>query len=86
MASQKISDDRICSLNDKESADGNFTLYWMQQSQRAEHNHALEFAIRRANELQTRLLVAFVIADEYPDANLRHFQFMLEGLRQVGKA
>ncbi len=86
MASQQISDGRISLLNDNESADGDFTLYWMQQSQRAEHNHALEFAIQRANQLKMRLLVAFVITDDYPEANLRHFHFMLEGLQQVEKA
>jgi hypothetical protein len=29
----------------------------MQTSQRAEHNHALEYAVRRVNDLEGRLLV-----------------------------
>lgn len=83
MATQIIDQRRIRSLNDKAPRDGRYTLYWMQQSQRAEHNDALEFAVRRANENQSRLLVAFALTDQYPDANARHYQFMLQGLNEV---
>jgi deoxyribodipyrimidine photo-lyase len=55
----------------------------MQQSQRAEDNHALEYAVRQANELSCPLLVAFGLMDDYPEANLRHYRFMLEGLADV---
>ncbi|MBA2622933.1 MAG: deoxyribodipyrimidine photo-lyase [Chthoniobacterales bacterium] len=58
----------------------------MQQSQRATWNHALEYAIGRANELGQPLLVCFGLMDDYPEANLRHYTFMLEGLRDVGEA
>lgn len=85
MATRIIPDERIRKLNDKQSAEGRFVIYWMQQSQRAEENHALEFAIRRANELQTGLLVLFAVTDDYPDANLRHYRFMLEGLQEVSR-
>lgn len=83
MATQLIDDARIQRLNDAETRDGRFVLYWMQQSQRTSCNHALEFAVRRANELGSRLLVAFALTDDYPDANLRHFTFLLQGLQQV---
>ena len=86
MATAVIHPDRIKRLNDKELAKGDYTLYWMQQSQRAEQNHALEFAIQRANDKQNRLLVAFALDDSYPEANLRHFCFMLQGLAQVHAA
>ena len=43
---------RIQPLNSKEPARGAYILYWMQQSQRAEFNHALEYAIQRANDLR----------------------------------
>ena len=86
VASKEISADRIKQLNDCARQDGKYTLYWMQQSQRAVLNHALEFSIQRANDNGDRLLVAFAITDKYPDANLRHFRFMLEGLQQVEKA
>jgi len=52
----------------------------MQQSQRAEYNHALEYAVQQANALGQGVLVIFGLMDDYPEANLRHYTFMLEGL------
>lgn len=60
-----------------------YVLYWMQASQRAQYNHALEFALSKANEYKLPLLVYFGITDAYPDANARHYRFMLEGLKQT---
>ncbi|MBP1609221.1 MAG: Deoxyribodipyrimidine photolyase, type, partial [Acidobacteria bacterium] len=77
------SDSRIQRLNDKQYAKGDYVLYWMQQSQRAEENHALEYAVRKANAVNLPVLVAFGLANGYPEANLRHYSFMLEGLREV---
>ena len=83
MATRVIQDERIKHLNDKETRNGDYVLYWMQSSQRTEHNHALEYAIQQANELDQRLLVVFGLTDGYPEANLRHYTFMLEGLQEV---
>jgi deoxyribodipyrimidine photo-lyase len=55
----------------------------MQQSQRAEFNHALEYAVHQANRLKQGVLVVFGLTDDYPEANLRHYTFMLEGLRET---
>ena len=85
MATQLIQDERIQKLNDKSPRDGKYVLYWMQQSQRAQFNHALEYAIRTANDRGDRLLVAFGLMDDYPEANLRHYRFMLEGLQDVAQ-
>jgi deoxyribodipyrimidine photo-lyase len=75
---------RIHGLNDKPvRSDGRFVLYWMQQSQRAEWNHALEYAIERANELDLPVAVVFGLMDDYPEANERHVAFMLQGLEDV---
>ena len=84
--SRVIPDERIQLLNSKDPARGKYTLYWMQQAQRAECNHALEFAIQRANARGNRLLVCFGLTDDYPEANLRHFQFMLEGLQETAQS
>lgn len=54
-------------------------LYWMQRAQRGHDNHALNAAIALGNALALPVVVLFVVAD-YPAANLRHYQFMLEGL------
>jgi deoxyribodipyrimidine photo-lyase len=63
--------------------DSNYVLYWMQQSQRAEYNHALEYSVQQANDLGLGVLVAFGLTDNYPEANLRHYTFMLEGLAET---
>lgn len=63
--------------NDNEQAQ--CVLYWMQRAQRGRDNHALNAAIMLANELRLPVVVVFVVTD-YPAANLRHYQFMLEGL------
>ena len=82
-----IQAERVQTLNETGVAeDGAYVLYWMQQSQRAELNHALEYAIHRANELSQPLLVAFGLMDDYPEANRRHYHFMLEGLADVAAA
>ena len=59
---------------------GTCVLYWMQSSQRGEYNHALNAAIALANRLALPVVVLFVVSD-YPAANLRHYTFMLEGIR-----
>src|ERR687890_1757017 len=83
MATKKIQEERVRRLNEKEIAEGEYVLYWMQEAQRAEYNHALEYAVQRANELGQRLLVVFGLTDGYPEANLRHYAFLLEGLQDV---
>ena len=78
-----IQKERVKALNWKEIKKGDYVLYWMQASQRAEDNHALEYAILKANELRKPLVVFFGITDRFPEANERHYYFMLEGLREV---
>ncbi len=86
MASSHIAETRIKRLNDLGPAQGKYVLYWMQQSQRAECNHALEYAVQRANKLQQPLVTVFGLMDGYPEANLRHYRFMLEGLGETQRA
>lgn len=76
-------DARIQPLNRRSVREGSYVLYWMQASQRAEGNPALEYAIRRADEINRGVVVAFGLMAGYPDANARHFAFMLEGLAEV---
>jgi deoxyribodipyrimidine photo-lyase len=78
-----IQKERIKALNAKETRKGRYVLYWMQASQRTEDNHALEYAVSKANELKQPLVVFFGITDRFPEANERHYTFMLEGLRDV---
>jgi deoxyribodipyrimidine photo-lyase len=86
MKTQKIQEERVQNLNDADLGEGDYVLYWMQSSQRAEQNHALEYAVQRANDLEQRLLVVFGLTEDYPEANLRHYAFMLEGLKDAQDA
>ena len=54
----RIEVERVRRLNgDEPRSKGQYVLYWMQQSQRAEHNPALEYGVQQANEHDQRLLV-----------------------------
>ena len=82
-----IQAERVQLLNDADvREDGRYVLYWMQQAQRTVLNHALELAVHRANALGLPLLVAFGLMDDYPEANLRHYHFMVHGLADVARA
>jgi deoxyribodipyrimidine photo-lyase len=79
-----IQSTRIRVLNGAEPrSDGRYVLYWMQQSQRARFNPTLEFAVDQANARSLPVLVCFGLVDGYPEANARHYAFMLEGLAEV---
>lgn len=78
-----IQEQRIKILHDAKRKPGKYVLYWMQQSQRAEYNHALEYSIRVANRMNKPLVVFFGITENFPEANERHYYFMLEGLKEV---
>jgi deoxyribodipyrimidine photolyase len=56
---RSIQEERISQLNDMDVQDGDYVLYWMQEAQRTSYNHALEYAVQRANELEQPLLVVF---------------------------
>lgn len=78
-----IHDERIRVLRSGAGPAGDYVLYWMQAAQRSRWNHALEFAIRQAGGLNLPVVVVFGLDLEYPGANLRHYQFMLEGLAET---
>ena len=67
------------------TAAGAFVLYWMQRSQRGRHNPALEYAVAAANDRELPIVVMFALTDDYPEAQERHFQFMLEGLQDLSE-
>jgi len=81
-----IQPERIRHLNERPIRAGRFVLYWMQASVRAGWNHALEYAIQRANGLDLPLVAGFGLTADFPEANARHYTFLLEGLRDVAPA
>jgi deoxyribodipyrimidine photo-lyase len=81
-----IQNTRVRQLNDRRPSEGDYLLYWMQQSQRASFNPALEHAIGIANRENLPVVVGFGLTDAYPEANRRHDAFMLQGLQEVEHA
>jgi deoxyribodipyrimidine photo-lyase len=81
-----IQKERIQALNAKETKKGRYVVYWMQASQRTDYNHALEYAVLKANELHQPLVVFFGITDHFPEGSQRHYTFMLEGLKDVKRS
>jgi deoxyribodipyrimidine photo-lyase len=75
--------ERIQALNSSPVRNGDYILYWMQSSHRTEENPALRYAIERADKVHLPLVVYSGIWQSYPEANFRHFRFMLEGLAEV---
>lgn len=74
---------RVTELNDAPLRDGDYVLYWMQRSQRASANHALEYAVRIANDRRLPVVVGFGLTADYPEASERAYRFMLEGLAET---
>ena len=64
---------------------GRSVVYWMQRAMRIEGNPALDVAIEAANLLGLPVLVYFSVISNYPNANLRHYHFLAQGLRDVAE-
>ena len=63
--------------------EGSCVVYWMQRSQRAFDNPALNVAIEAANVLAKPVVVFFAPVPFYPHANLRHYSFLAEGVSDI---
>ncbi|HJE25015.1 MAG TPA: deoxyribodipyrimidine photo-lyase [Methylorubrum populi] len=66
-----------------------YVLYLMQQAMRVPFNPALELALEEANRLKLPLLVCFGLLDGangFPEANARHYAFLLQGLADAAAA
>jgi deoxyribodipyrimidine photo-lyase len=75
--------DRVLALNTADlSRKGGFVLYWMQMYKRTSSNHALMWAIRKANELKLPLVVYEGLKYYYPWASDRLHTFILEGVEE----
>jgi len=81
-----VEPERIRVLNDAMVRTVDYVLYWMQSSHRTEQNPALVYAVERADQAHLPLVVYFGLWQYYPETNLRHFRFMLEGLAEVARS
>ncbi|HET7103146.1 MAG TPA: deoxyribodipyrimidine photo-lyase [Terracidiphilus sp.] len=60
-------------------------VYWMQRAMRILDNPALDVAIEAGNLLGLPIVVFFAVIPNYPNANLRHYHFLAQGLRDVAE-
>ena len=63
--------------------DGICVVYWMQRAVRSVDNPALDIAIEAANLLALPVVIYFGVIPNYPNANLRHYHFLQQGLRDA---
>jgi deoxyribodipyrimidine photo-lyase len=65
--------------------DGTCVVYWMQRSQRPVDNPALDLAVELGKELKKPVVVFFAPVPFYPRANLRHYQFLVQGIPDIAE-
>ena len=63
--------------------DAKCVVYWMQRAMRIVDNPALDVAIEAGNLLGLPVVVYFQVIPNYPNANLRHYHFLQQGLKDV---
>jgi deoxyribodipyrimidine photo-lyase len=66
--------------------EGACVVYWMQRSQRGIDNPALDLAVEAANTLGKPVVVFFAPVPFYPNANLRPYRFLVEGIPDIAAA
>jgi deoxyribodipyrimidine photo-lyase len=64
---------------------GRCVVYWMQRAVRIQENPALDVAIEVGNMLGLPVVVYFQVIANYPNANLRHYHFLQQGLRDAAE-
>jgi len=62
---------------------GKCVVYWMQRAQRGRDNHALNKAIEVGNALGLPVVAYFAGIKNFPNANLRHYAFLNQGLPEI---
>jgi deoxyribodipyrimidine photo-lyase len=84
---QKLADDPRVNVRRKGAPDpyGKCVVYWMQRSQRALDNPALETAVKVANLLGKPCVVFFAPVPFYPHANVRHYAFLEQGISAIAR-
>lgn len=62
---------------------GGPVVYWMSRDQRVEDNWALLFSRAIAKEANVPVMVVFCLTDEFLEAGIRQYEFMLKGLQEL---
>ncbi|MGL4851448.1 MAG: deoxyribodipyrimidine photo-lyase [Phocaeicola sp.] len=80
-----IHTERVVELNSKEIQSGcRYIVYRMQSSVRVNGNLALATALHLARENRLEIRVIYHLNANFPEANYRHFRFLVDGLLEVG--
>jgi deoxyribodipyrimidine photo-lyase len=66
-------------------AEGRCVVYWMQRAQRALDNPALDVAVEAANALGKPVVAFLGLVRFYPNANLRHYTFLVQGIPDLAR-
>jgi deoxyribodipyrimidine photo-lyase len=66
-------------------SNGRCVVYWMQRSQRALDNPALDVAVEAANALRQPVVIFFAPVPFHPHANLRHYAFLAQGIPETAE-
>ena len=74
--------ERVRLINDQKEGIGPI-VYWMSRDQRINDNWALLFAQEIAIKKKQPLIVIFCLQENFLDATLSIYNFMLEGLKQI---
>lgn len=74
---------RVTTLNRGEILRNGPVVFWMSRDQRTSDNWALLFAAQQANEHKLPLHVVFTLSPTFPGANLRHYSFLIDGLKSL---
>lgn len=75
--------DRIKYLQKNENKNGEYIIYWMQECQRTKYNFSLNLAISLSKKYKLPIYVVFNYFGNFPEASKRHYDFMLQGLKDV---
>ena len=76
-------DPRVTVRRDGAPDSGGCVVYWMQRSQRAMDNPALDTAVAAANLLGKPVVVFLAPVPFYPNSNLRHLAFLQQGIPDI---
>lgn len=74
---------RILTKEKEVSEDHKGIIYWMSRDARVQDNWAFLFAQKLALKNEVPLYVCFCLVPKFLDATIRHFKFMLDGLKEV---
>ncbi|WP_234572012.1 hypothetical protein [Rhodohalobacter sp. 614A] len=80
---KNINSYRVFNNNDhKPNKDGDFVVYWMQNTRRFHYNFGLEYAVSWANKLGKPLLIYEAFSCHYRWATDRSHTFMMQGMKE----